>query len=445
MKKTLAIILALMMVLVFVASCNNTDDETSSPPASSPENPQQSSSTEPSTSTSSAPPSAPATDGPVDNTFTGEIGMFNPDYDYNANPRYKVTYVVANNTSGLYTASSESFAHWASLMNIDYGGMKDFGGDTDGMFSQLPQLARDNDGLLMDADATMYDRVYEIMTEAGKPWHSFMAAARDYSLPNTPLLGPYVGFEQYDVGSMFAEYLLNCAPEMWPDVPLEEFGFITVDYTNAPPLHEREMGAFDRLSELNPDMAENRYFVADTAINFFDADTSQQVVSAVLSMNPQIQYWLVFAEIDDMAQGAAAALELAGLTDTAWVSAFGGSALVNQWDSGVESAWRSVYFLPQTIFTEPVICSLYAFMNGDATPETIFPEWHNVHEDKYYGDFSTRLLPFYEIRYGEYLNYKHMLAWSDVYANSNIYPNYPREGIDRNAYPNSVPVPDSYK
>ena len=424
MKKIPALILALALVLVFAAACGDSGNQTSG-----------------STTTSSAPPSAvapPSADGPVDNSFTGEIGMYDPDYDYFANPRYKVQYIVSNNTSGLYTQSALAYQHWADLMNVEFGGLLDFGGDDDALFSQLPQLARDNDGLIFDADATMYDRVYEIMKDTGVPWHSFMAAPRDYSHPDAPLVSSYVGFEQYDVGVMYADYLIGVAAEFWPNVPIEEFGFITVDFSTAPPLHERENGCYARLSEINPDMAANRYFVADTAINFFDADTSQQVVSAVLSMNPQIEYWLVFAEIDDMAQGAAAALELAGLTDTSFVSAFGGSALVNQWDSGVQTAWRSAFYLPQTIFTEAIIGSLYAFMNGDATPETVFPQWRNSNESREFGWFPTRLLPFYEIRFEDY---QHMLAWSDIYANSNMFPGYPRDGIDRNTYPNSVPVP----
>lgn len=410
MKKIVTLLLVLTLVFVFVASCDN--GSKSNEPAASKQPPPK------------------------------EIGMYDPNYDYNANPRYKVVYIVSSNTSGLYTASSYAFAHWASVMNIDFQGMLDFAGDDDALMSQLPQLARDHDGLLMDASATTYDRVAEIMQETGTPWMSFMAAPRDYSIDTTPLLNTYVGFDQVDVGKYFADYLVDKAKATWPGVPLSEFGFITVDFSTAPPLHEREMGCHARLLEIEPDLATNRYFVADTSINFFDAVTSQQVVSAVLSMNPEIKRWIIFAEIDDMAQGAAAALDLMGYTDDSWVSAFGGTALHNQWDAGSQDAWKSAIYLPQTIFTEPVICALYAYMNGDATPETIFPEWKNVHEDTSHGSFATRMLPFYEILYD---NYKHMLKWSDIYSGANFFPDYPSEGITRDSYSNTVPIPASYK
>jgi ABC-type sugar transport system substrate-binding protein len=113
------------------------------------------------------------------------------------------------------------------------------------------------------------------------------------------------------------------------------------------------MGALDTLKTLEPDMAENRYWVADTAINTFDVDTSSQVVSAILSQHPEIEYWLVFAEVDDMAKGAAAALDSIGLTDNSCVMTFGGTGLQIQWDAGVQDAWRAACYLPQTSLTRP--------------------------------------------------------------------------------------------
>ena len=446
MKKALSIILVALMLFVLVACDNGTSTNTPATSSPAPSDSSAPTSSAPPT-TSSAPPSssAPAEPStPPDNTATGEIGMYNPDYDYGANDRYKIVYLVSNNTSGLYTETGKSFEHWASLSNVDYQGLLDFGGDIDAFFSQLPQLARDYDGLVMDADSNVYDRVAEVLEPTGTPWMSFMAAPRDYTLDAAPLTHPYIGFEQYDVGAFHAEYLINKAKETWPDVDLSEFGFITVDYSAAPPLHEREVGAYDKVMEIAPEFInEGRYFVADTAtLGLFTADISQQVVNSVLSMNPQITRWLVFGEIDDMAQGAAAALDLMGYNDDSWVTAFGGTALQQQWDTGRQSAWKSANYLPQSIFTEPIYFTLYAFMNGDATPETIFPEWKNKNEDTTHGSFATRLLPYYEILFD---NYKHVLKWSDLYANSNIFPNYPTEGITRDDFSVTLPVPAFYK
>ena len=441
-KRIFALFLILAMLFAFTAACNKTEVKTSEAPPSQ--------AGDPSTPVSSAPPTTtpsavapPVVSQEGQNDFTGELGMYNPDYDYSKNPKYKIAYLVSNNSSGLYTDSGLAFAHWASLSNCEYMGLIDFANDDDAMMAQLPQLARDYDGLVMDANAKMYSRVYEIMEPTGTPWMSFMAAPRDYGYDTLPLLHPYIGFDQGYVGGIFAEYLLNKAATEWPDVPIEEFGFITVDAASAPPLHERETAAYNKVLELNPDMAANRYFPVDAWAVGFDASAAQQVVSTVLSMNPDIKHWLVFGVYDDMSQGAAAAIDQAGYTDTSWVTTFGGNALVTQWDAGVQTSWKSALFLPQTVFTEAIFFSLYAFMNGDATPEDMFPEWKNVHEDTRYGSFATRLLPFYEILFDDY---QRMLKWSDVYAGSHTYDRYPLPpDITRDSYPISVPVPANFK
>ena len=430
MKKALAIVLAMLLIVGLVACNGGTTNPAATPtPANTPSE---------STPTPDATPAEP-----VDNTATGEIGLFDPDKDYSENDTFKVVYLVSNNTSGLYTEASRSFAHWASISNVEYGGLLDMGGDVDAFFSQLPQLARDYDGIIMDADATMYDRVNEVMEPTGTPWMSFMAAPRDETMDSKPLLHPFIGFEQKDVGAFLADYLVKQAAIEWPDVPLSEFGFITVDYSASPPLHQREIGAREKLLEVAPEFIDDgRYFVADTAtLGMFTADNSQQVVNSVLSMNPDITHWLIFGEIDDMAQGAASAIDLMGYNDTTFVTSFGGAALTKQWDTGRESAWKSAQYLPQSIFTEPIFFSLYAFMAGDATPETIFPEWKNKSEDTTYGSFAARMLPFYEITFE---TYQHLLKWSDIYAGSDIFPTYPADGITRDDFSVTLPVPAHY-
>lgn len=442
MKKFLAIILVLVMCFSFVA-CNsdkpsddaaNTDGAGTSDPVNTGDN--------------STPSNTGGTDlggegdGPID---TGSedldlIGMYNPDYDYSQNPTYKVAYVVLA-TGVLYEAFGTAFEHWCSVMNMEYLGLREFAGDKDAYLTGLTTIAREADGLLIDPDAQMYTRCAEILDELGKPWMGCMAAPRDYEQDGMPLLHPFVGFDNYQVGTIMVPKLLEFKEELWPDVDWSEVGFITVDFSISPPLHDRERGAYDTLSQLQPELLDN-YFVADTAINTFDVDTSSQVVSSVLATNPHIEYWLIFAEVDTMAQGSAAAVDTVGLTDTSAVVTFGGTGLQLQWDSGTQDAWRAACYLPQTLYAEPIIGALYAYMSGQAEPNTIWPSWCNVNdqggED---GPYASRLLPAFWI---EYDNYKAMIKWSDVYSNSNFFPDYPADGLTRDSYSAAVTIPASY-
>ena len=78
-------------------------------------------------------------------------------------------------------------------------------------------------------------------------------------------------------------------------------------------------------------------------------------------------------------------------------------------------------------------------MNGDATPETIWPEWVPAYEA---APYAVRMLPSFWI---EFNNYKHMLEWSDVYCQSDLFPyNDLHDGIDRNAYSTKVAIPEAY-
>lgn len=435
MKKFLAILLALVMVLSLVAcgggsndDKNTTDDNTTGDNV----NNDADNSNNAADSTGGA---LGEQDGEIDNSSNGEIGLFNPDYDYSANPRYKVAYYVLA-TGVLYEATADALEHWCSVMNLEWGGMIDCGGDKDLYLSQLVTLSNEYDGLILDPDAEMYTRCAEILADTDCAWMGNMSSARDYTQEGAPLLHPFVGFDNYEVGTIMLPQLLHHKEQYFPDVDLSEVGFMCVDFSVSPPLHQREQGFYDTLIAYDATIAD-RYWVADCSIGMFDVDTSNTVVSSKLAEHPEYEYWLIYAEIDDMAQGAAAALDTAGLTDNAAVVTFGGTGLQLQWDSGMQDAWRSACYLPQTIYSEPIIGALYAFMNGDATPETIWPEWIPAYEVVPY---AARLLPSFWI---EYDNYQKVLEWSDVYCQSDIFK-YDATGITRNDYSTTVKVPESY-
>ena len=362
-----------------------------------------------------------------------DVGLYNPDYDYFANPKYKVTYYILS-TGVLYEEQGKGIEHWCKVCNCEYGGLVAAGGDKDAYLSNLTTLAQANDGLILDPDAEQMGRIKEILDEAKTPWMNIMGDPRDYS-QDGKMVHPYVGFRQIQVGRMMGPQLLSIKEEKWPDVPIDQFGFICVDMTISPVLHERCEGFRQSLEEVDPSFLD-RFYIADCSIASFDVDTSNTVVSAILAEHPEIEYWLIFGEIDDMCMGAAAALENVGLEDQGACVTFGGTALQNQWDSGVTSAWVAACYLPPVIYNEPIFGALYLFMQGEMTPEEIWPEWKDEAEPEY----AKRMLPAFWI-YQE--NYQHMIEWADVYAGSDFYP-YDSTGITRNDFTTHVDVPASY-
>jgi hypothetical protein len=181
-------------------------------------------------------------------------------------------------------------------------------------------------------------------------------------------------------------------------------------------LHERSEGS-EAVFLANGYPAEN-FFVADGANtdDLISIETGTALAGGVFAANPQIEYWLVCSIVDEYSAGAAIAAEQAGIDANCVVTNFGGSALISQWDTGVESCWKSSIFCTQTQYTEPMFFALYAFVNGDATPETIWPDWIDTSG----GDrYAYRLAPTFII---EKDNYKEYVEWVDAYSGINTFP-----------------------
>jgi predicted small lipoprotein YifL len=439
MKKLFALLLAVCMVLSLAACGSKTTTETSATPAAS--------SAPASDSAAPASPSESASAAPLTEESTGtqpldKVGFYDPSYDYTQNKKFKVGYMCIGMTV-FNNDFDKAFAHWASLSNVDYTGIWS-ASDNDGFLTQIRAFKDQGyDGLLMDPDMMIYSSINKICTEIGMQWMGGMGAAMNYKEDGTPngLVHPYVGFDHLVFGTNCGTKLLDYAKTAWPDVALSDIGFLSIDFALSPPLHQRVQGAEQAWKAAG--VPESNIFVADVGSDM-TLDTAQNVATAQLTTNAQFEHWLVVGVIDDFAQGAANALENLGLADKSCVVTVGGTMLRSAWDQGQASAWRFAMTTPNAIYGEPIFFALYAFMSGQAKPETIWPSWvnHNAEATKYYGETYAQLqLPAYWM---EQDSYKKLFAWADVYAKDNCY-GYPTEGITRDQYPSRIAIPDSYK
>ncbi|SHH62943.1 ABC-type sugar transport system, substrate-binding protein, contains N-terminal xre family HTH domain [Sporobacter termitidis DSM 10068] len=428
MKKLLAIILAAFMALSLFACQGGTSGGDASPAGDSP------SAAAPSGNTAAVnPETTQANTGKTGDQPMDKVGFFDPSFDYAGGKKFKVQYMVSV-TSPLYDQFSSAFAFWAGKMNIDYSPLWAAGGDSDAFLNNLQTFIKQGvNGFLLDPDPAIFDRVAEIVTEANVAWMSCMAPAQTDG--TKPLLAPYVGFDQVWFGQQMALKLIDYMNTTWKDVDKSEIGYIAVDYSLAGTLHDREIGA-EQVWKDKGNSPDN-FFVADTATVGPTMDGANTTVTAILSAEPQYTHWLISAMFDDAAMGAAAALDTMGLTDDACVVTVGGTSLQRQWDAGNQDAWRFAMFTPQTIYAEPIIGALYAFMSGQTTPEEIWPSWvDHSKTDKY----ARLLLPSYWM---DHDNYQKLLEWSDVYAGSSEY-NYDAAGIAKDAFNARMDIPDSY-
>jgi len=270
--------------------------------------------------------------------------------------------------------------------------------------------------------------------------------------------------------------------ENYPNVPIEKVGVISVTFTLSPPINQRTLGAEQRWAELHPEMGAfnpsndinpKNFIVCDTVSGNMDQTTAQNLVTQILSNPGDIEVWLIACAFDDFAMGAANAAENLGMTDKVCAVAVGGSNLALQWDSGVENAWRYALFTAQSIYAEPIICGLWALMSGQATPDTLWPDWVNAWDkgdvfkltdevDPVYGvpyvetdengepivleehNYASLLLPTQWLDKETYQTY---LEWTDLYAyGPGVEGHYKYEPVtDLNLFSARITVPESYK
>jgi ABC-type sugar transport system substrate-binding protein len=388
MKKGLAVILALLMIFSLFA-CG--------------------SSTAPSPSASTEQSAAPTTEAPgAEKPSAVEIGYYDPSYDYSKND-FTVVYMMSN-TGVLYDMFDKAFQEWAKKANVNYSSFA-ANGDNDLFLTTIETYAAQGvDGFLFDADNTIYPRVAEITNDLGIAWMSCMAEPLDENGKRTH---PVVGFDNVDFGHQMAQYDIDYLRKTWPEAKPEEVGMLSMDFSLSPQVHQRTTGAQEIW--LKEGFLDKNFVVVDGATSgSFSAEGGFNLAAPAFASRPDIKYWLVTAFLDDYADGAARAAEQAGIDGTTVVTTCGGSGLINHWDKGEESCWKSAIYCAQILFGENIFFALYAFMSGQATPETIFPEWKTADSLYPYVNLPTFVI--------EKDTYKEYMEWVDKYTGINMSP-----------------------
>ncbi|MDR2357836.1 MAG: hypothetical protein LBD92_07140 [Oscillospiraceae bacterium] len=441
-RRILSTLLIACLALSLFA-CGGGSGDTSSPSASGSPTPSPDSQPTPPAESAATPSvdgvaEAPGAEGdPLD-----EVGHYDPNYDYTANPRYKFIYVCIGYTD-LNRTAHEAFAHWATLANVQYDGYWSAASNEE-LLTQLPTLKENGyDGILIDPDMMQYEQIAKICDEIDLQWMGCMGQALKFGSEGMPtgLLHPSSGFSNIEMGRQIGEKLLEYARDNWPGITLDQIGFIGVDMSTSLPLHQRIEGSQMAWADAGGP-AEN-HIISDVGGDM-TVQAAQNVVEAQIALNANLEYWLINGAVEDFADGAANAIDnVFGVPDNACIATAGGNKLSHKWDEGIDSAWRYVLDTPAAVAAEPAFFALYAFVSGRATPETIWPSWidHNPMSVPFFGEtYAQYLMPSY---FQSKDTYKRLLTWANLYTRSDIYP-YNEPGVTIDDYPARAPVPASY-
>jgi ABC-type sugar transport system substrate-binding protein len=424
MKKVLAIILTVLTVFSLFA-CT-----ASAPPAS------PSTANPPDNSQASVPDDNPTSDVNAPNepeSGSPAIGFFDRSYDYTQNKKFKVAYLITAG-SALYDALGSALKAWAERMNCEFN-MVDANGDNDLFISSIETLvANGTEGILLDPDLTIYPAVIAKCRDVGVYYQTCMGVARDSS--TGLLLGPSIGFDQYDYGRMMMEWLDEYRKTNWPEAKLEEIGVVGVTLSSSPPIHDRIRGGQDTWAALYPEYTDN-FFIVDCITGSLSSSTAYQLCGALLPTKPQFKYWLGVSAMDDLADGFASAAIDAGMSDSAVTTCVGGTSLIIQWDSGEDTPWKAALMAGQTVFSEPMMGSLYAQMMGWAQMEDLWPEFIDHSTGEKYASFllTSNMLTIE--------NYQRYLEWLDLYTGIDMYQ-YDVQNLTIDEFTVRRPPPSSF-
>jgi ABC-type sugar transport system substrate-binding protein len=423
MKKVLAIVLVLVLAVGLFA-CSSTPAATSPSAAATSAAPASSAAPDSAAPASSDAAASPSAAGKA------EIGFFDSSVDYTKATNYKIAYMYAG-TSVLYDMFSKAFKAWAERMNCTYN---DYSTTDADQFVNTIQTYSDQGyaGLLIDPDSTIYSRCSDLLTELKLPWMGCMSPATD---ADGKLIHPAVGFDNFGFGHDMFQWCIDYAKKNWPDATAENTGAMFIGFSVVPLLELRHNGALAAWKDSG--YPESSFYFLDGVTGDQTAQTGYNLSSATMAAHPEFKYWVGCGFFDDYSDGIVRAAEAAGKADQTICSTAGGSALINHWDAGEDSSWKSAVYTDQRLYAEPIFCGLYAMITGQATAETLWPEWVN----KAAGDqYATLQLPSTMMTKDMYKDY---LSFVDKYTGIVQYSQY---GITNpNTYPTKQDPPASYK
>jgi len=165
---------------------------------------------------------------------------------------------------------------------------------------------------------------------------------------NGKLLAPWVGIDAYNIGAEAGKWGANWIKQnnLQSD---PAFGVMYLTVPTVSSIVPRTQAQKEMIAQNVSGFPANRQFDAPTADGA--NDNSYTATAAVISGNPQIRKWLVFAINDEGAQGASRALEDAGLNaeNGSMAVGFGGYLAPDEFAKPSSPFKAAVYFSSKTV------------------------------------------------------------------------------------------------
>lgn len=216
------------------------------------------------------------------------------------------------------------------------------------------------DGVLVcTPDQNLSQMTVDKLTEAGIPVIAVDDALED---EDGNLLAPWVGIDGYNIGLAMGEWGVNYIEEngLAED---EEFGVLLMTADTVSSCVPRTEGELEALKDFD----QNRIFRADCDTT---AEQGNTAANAVITGHPEIKKWLVMGVSDESSQGAARAIEAAGLGADSMVAGLGGYLCPDEFTNESSCFRAAAYFSARDVGGTAAQQLVDCITNGTEIPET---------------------------------------------------------------------------
>ena len=418
MRKTLAIILALILALSLFAACSNGGDKTS-PDASSAAPASSAPASSATAGTSAAPATFDPTAIPTDFTAASHFGFFNANLDYskmNLKP-YKFAF-LSSSWDDMTQRMENNFEGWAKAYGSTCTSTSS-DGDMDKLLSNIELFCtQDYDGLLLNVFKDQMIRVNEICTENEMPWFSVSEIPRD---TNGVLYGPYVVTNGIDWGYDLIKQEIEYMTTNVKDFDMAKTMIVCMSLTTIKEFTDRSDGCTKAAKELAPTA---KYEVADgVAEGGYDANTGYNMAATRFTSNPDIKFWIYAPVFDNFTAGVLRFIEEKKIDDTCILASLGGDQLPPLIEAGTNGAWKFSLQGDLSVRWNPCFNVLYAAVAGWCSYENLWPDIQREGSDKYAG----LQVAWAKIDKDTYKDYT---AWCDHFTGLHNYPDVTYNGVD---------------
>ena len=241
------------------------------------------------------------------------------------------------------------------------------------------------DGVLVCVpDQNLSQTTVDMLTEAGIP---VIAVDDALEAEDGTKLAPWVGIDGYNIGKTTGEWGVNYIKEnnLLDD---ESFGILLMTADTVSSCVPRTEGEVDALNEGLPEFPESRIFRADCDTS---AEDGNQAANAVITGHPEIKKWLVLGVSDESSQGAARAIESAGLGADSMAVGLGAYLCEDEFNNPDSCFRAAAYFSALDIGSTAAKEMVDHIENGTEIPETYAVGATIVQ----YGDDLASIMPEY--------------------------------------------------